>query len=243
MITVVTPISPIKSHPSVDILAETIESVRRHLPDAEIILTFDGVRAEQEHLREAYETHIYRALWLADHKWKNVCPFIFEKHTHQVGMLRGVINEITTPMLLYVEQDAPLTPDRIIDWPVITEMIAGGWSNHIRFHHESRIPDEHQAMMHGPDGIVFTRTSQWSQRPHVASVEFYRHVLNHFSPQANTFIEDKMHGALAQAFILRGNAGWEEYRTHIYTPPGDIKRSYHTDGRAGGPKYDTDLVF
>lgn len=242
MITVVTPVSPIPSHPSVHILTETIETVRQHLPDAEIILTFDGVRREQEHRRADYEEHIRKVLALADRQWGNVCPFIFDRHTHQVGMMRAVIDEIHTPLMLYVEQDTPLTPDREIPWELLCDKLSRRNSNMIRLHHEDVIPEEHNHMMHGIDG-EFTRTSQWSQRPHLATVDFYRDVLSNFTPDALTFIEDKMHGIVSEAFIKAQMAGWAAYRLHIYTPQGGIKRTYHLDGRAGEEKYDDKLVF
>ena len=243
VITVVIPVSPIPSHPKIDILTETIESVRHHLPDAEILLTFDGVRREQYELRESYEEATQRTLWTADHVWGNVCPFIFNEHTHQVGMMRAAIDEIKTPLLMYVEQDTPLCIDREIDFGLICEFITEGHSDVVRLHHEAHIPDEHQPMMHGMEPGPFMRTSQWSQRPHVAWTEFYRWVLGHFTPNARSFIEDKMHGICDEAYKIYGMAGWENYRVHIYAPEGDIKRSWHTDGRAGGPKFESEQVF
>ena len=244
MITVVTPVSPIPSHPDPKVLLQTIDSVRHHLPDSEIILTFDGVRAEQEHRRADYEEFIRRTLWLADHHYGNIVPFVFDEHLHQVGMMRAVIDEIDTPMLMYVEQDTPLVVDREIDFDLVTKFISSCRSDLVRFHHEAQIPDEHQPMMHGmePD-LPFMRTSQWSQRPHVAFVPFYRRVLDNFKPWAKCFIEDKMHGVCDEAYKINGMAGWQDWRLHIYAPEGSICRSWHTDGRGGDPKFETEQVF
>ena len=52
-----------------------------------------------------------------------------------------------------------------------------------------------------------------------------------------------MHGIVAEAFNQYGMLGWEQWRLHIYAPEGNMKRSYHLDGRAGEPKYDTEQVF
>ena len=244
MITVVTPVSVIPSHPDISILEETVESIRHHLPDTEIVLTFDGVRSEQADRQADYQEFIRRALWKADHDWGNVAPWIFDEHTHQVGMMRGVIDEIRTPLVMYVEQDTPLCIDREIDFTAITDFLDVGRSDLVRLHHEAVIPDAHQSMMHGMElGLPFLRTSQWSQRPHVATTRFYRFVLEHFTPNARSFIEDKMHGVCDEAYKIHGMAGWNAYRLHIYAPEGDIKRSWHTDGRAGGPKFETDQVF
>ncbi len=243
MITVVTPVSVIKSHPDTTILDETIDTIRHHLPDAEIVLTFDGIRAEHENRRQDYEQFICEALWKADRDWKPVVPFIFDTHRHQSGMLRHVLPHITTPLMLYVEQDTPLVADEPINWAAIAAFIMSGQSNVVRLHHEAVIPDDHQHLIHGEDD-GFIRTSQWSQRPHIASVAYYRRILDsHFTQDAVCFIEDRMHGIVDQAFKQDGMAGWHQHRIHIYNPGPNLKRSYHTDGRAGEPKYDTTQVF
>jgi hypothetical protein len=244
VITVVVPVSPIPSHPDPSILVQTLDSVRQCLPDAEIIVTFDGVRTEQRGRKRAYAEFTHQALWLADHKYGNILPILFGKHQHQTGMMRAVIDKIETPLMLYVEQDTPLVTDEPIDWESIKHFITSGQSNVVRLHHEGVIPADHMHMMHSHDG-GFIRTSQWSQRPHIASVAYYRRILDsHFSADAKCFIEDKMHGVLDQAFRLDGIAGWNQHRAHIYDPGnGNMKRSYHTDGRAGERKYDERQIF
>ncbi|MCH9731594.1 MAG: hypothetical protein K0U84_18290 [Actinomycetia bacterium] len=245
-ITVVVPVSPIKSHPSTDILNETIQSVRYWLPDAEIFLTFDGVRDEQETRRYAYEHHIKNVLELAVKDRWPVVPFIFDHHVHQTGMLRRIIDHIPTPLMLYVEQDTPLV-DEPIDWDAIAQPIRDGISNVVRLYHEAEIPKVHRHLMHGEEpNTPLIRTSQWSQRPHLASVPYYRTILKaHFTPHAKCFIEDRMYGVLDEAYHLDGLAGWHQHRVHVYNPKAglNMKRSTHTDGRAGEAKYDTDQVF
>lgn len=244
-LTVVVPVSPIMSHPSTDILEETLDSVRFHLPAAEIIVTFDGVRPEQEDRRADYEEFQRRALWLLDHHYGNTLPLRFETHHHQSGMMREALKHINTDLLMYVESDTPLVTDEPIAWSAVTDFILSGESNLVRFHHEARIPGEHQHMCHDTEHAgLFTRTSQWSQRPHVASTAFYRRLMEcYFSPDSKGFLEDRLHGVLDEAYKRDGLAGWNQFRTHIYTPEGNIKRSYHTDGRAGEPKWDESQVW
>lgn len=228
MITVVIPVSPIPSHPDTRILDETIASVRHHLPDAPIWLMFDGVRPEQEHLREAYEEHIHR-LHDGDVHYR------FPQHLHQVGMLRKVIDDITTPLMLFVEQDTPLYTTETIDWHACVDLILTGDADVVRFYHESTPPPEHAHLMQERHG-GFQRTTQFSARPHLATTAYYRRILaDHFTPEARTFTEDVMHGVCQS---------WpDEHRLWIYAPEGTWLRSYHLDGRAGGPKYDDKLVF
>lgn len=245
MITVVVPVSPIKSHPDTAILDETLASIRHHLPKAEIFLTFDGVRKEQEHRRRDYNEFIRRALWNADHKYGPVLPFLFDDHMHQSGMMRAALAEIDTPLLMYVEQDTPLVTDEVIGWRGIKDIITSGVSNVVRLYHEGVLQPEHAHLMHGTDCLQFIRTSQWSQRPHVASTAYYRRIMDsHFTTEAKSFIEDRMYGVLEEAYKRDRDLGWHQHRIHIYDPGmGNMKRSYHTDGRAGEAKYDDSQVY
>lgn len=241
-ITVVIPTSPIPSHPSTAILEETISTVRTHLPDAEIILLFDGVREEQENFRASYEQYIYKVLWKCLHEWKNVLPIIFDEHQHQANMTKAVLQYIQTPLLLFVEHDTPLTPDREIPFDGIAKAVISGEADIVRLHHEALILDVHKHLMFDDvsqniQGVPMMRTQQWSQRPHVASVAFYKRILNDYFTGNKTMIEDRMYGVVEQA-CRDGIMGWHNFRLWIYTPEGDIKRSYTTDGRQGEDKFE-----
>lgn len=241
-ITVIIPTSPIPSHPSTAILEETIASVRVHLPDAEIIIAFDGVREEQESFRENYEQYIYKVLWKCLHEWTNALPVIFDDHQHQANMTREALQYAQTPLLLFCEHDTPLTPDREILFKGISEAITSGEADIVRLHHEALILDVHKHLMfdsvsHNIKGVPMMRTQQWSQRPHVASVAFYKRILNDYFTGNKTMIEDRMYGVVEQA-CKDGLMGWHNFRLWIYTPEGDIKRSYTTDGRQGESKFE-----
>lgn len=245
-ITVVIPVSPIKSHPSTAILDETIASIRHHLGAVKIIVSFDGVREEQRDLAVAYGEHIRAVMY----KHRDIYPVIFGEHRHQVGMMKHLLDEhITTPYVMYVEQDTPLEKEPI-NWGKILDLLESGKSNLVRFHHESSIPKEHEHMMlrevaiYGePITKMFRETVQWSQRPHVATTAFYRQVMAMFSPDAKCFIEDYMHGVVWNAYLKDGKLAYNQWRLHIYTPEGNIRRSYHTDGRQGAEKYDDTQIF
>lgn len=238
MITVVVTASPLPSHPSAGIINETLASIRHHLPQAPIWVLFDGVRREQEHLRAAYEEHIQNVQFQ-----QGDVEFRFAHHLHQVGMLRRVIDEIPTPIMMFVEADTPLLTDRFIDWPVITDWLTAGKSNCIRLAHEEVIPPDHGYLMFGMEqDAPLLRTAQYSARPHVATVAKYREWLGHFSPEANTFLEDLLHSVVQEN--VKANGWWSE-KVHLYAPDNDqgYRRSGHLDGRAGGPKFESELVF
>lgn len=237
MITAVVPVSPIPSHPDTAILTETLDSIRYWLPDAEIILTFDGVDPRLEHRASDYQEHIRRALWLADHHYGNSLPLIFDEHTHQTGMLPAALHHVETPLLMYVEHDCPLVTDEHIEFDLITKFILDGHSNLVRLHHEALILPEHQHLTHGDDG-QFIRTSQWSQRPHIASLAYYTRIYDTHLAGRNYFIEDIMHGVVSEAFRQFDMPGWDQHKLHIYNPGQNMKRSFTTDGRKDDPKCD-----
>ena len=239
--TILVPISPIPSHPSTEILEQTLDSIRYHTKD-QIILLFDGVRPEQEGMRASYEEHIRRLLW-KNRKWKNLKPIIFDEHLHQIGMLRKVIDEIKTPLIMFVEQDTPIVTDEPIEWEKTKQFILSGQSNLVRFYHETFIhPDHRYLMLETKD--IFTETAQWSSRPHIASTAFYTRILKHyFSPRAKCYTEDVLHGKAFEDFNRFNRQGWEQWKLHLYNPGGNIKRSLHSDGRAGSPKLDRTQIW
>jgi hypothetical protein len=244
MITAVVPCSPIPSHPSLDIITETINSIRHHLPTDEILILADGIRPEQEDRRVDYEEYLQRLLWKCHHEWHNVMVKIFDEHSHQAKMLRETLGDIHTDLMMFVEQDTPLVTDYELPFAVIAQAIYSGEVSNIRFAHESFILPEHQHLMIDQhpvfvEGLPLVRTNQFSARPHVTSVAWYRSLLHElFSPEAKCFIEDRAYGPILEAYNVDGILGWQKYRLAIYHPIGDnIKRSYHTDGRAGGEKW------
>jgi hypothetical protein len=230
-VTIIVVASVIPSHPDTTIIDETIASVRSHFPDNEIILQLDGLRKERLSRKNDYDEFKNRVLWKCLHEWKNVLPVIFDDHNHQTDMMKKTIDMVQTATILYVEGDAPITPDCEIDWQKCLDMLEYEKANTIRFHFEASIPFEHDHLMLGlEDG--FMKTVQWSQRPHLSLTKYYREVVLPACDE-KTFIEDKFHGVVQ-------DDGWDKHKLWIYHPEGSIKRSYHLDGRAGTKKFTSD---
>jgi len=230
-ITIVVVTSILPSHPDTLILDETIASVRSHFPENEIILQIDGLRKERLDRKDAYDEFKSRVLWKCLHEWKNVLPIIFDDHSHQTNMMKETIGLVQTAAIVYVEGDAPITPNAEIDWQKCLDMLEYEKANTIRFHFEASIPVEHEHLMFGiEDG--FMKTLQWSQRPHLSLTKYYREVVLPACDE-KTFIEDKFHGVVQ-------DDGWDKHKLWIYHPEGSIKRSYHLDGRAGTRKFTSD---
>lgn len=235
-ITAIITTSPIRSHPSTDIIEETVNSVRGQLPNSEIIIMVDGVRKEQNYLSDQYSEYKRRLLNKCEKQWSNVSCRIFESFSHQSIMVTETLKEISTPILLFTEHDMPLYTDREYQWPSLVKTIQQGQADLIRFCMEPFILDAWQHMMVDKEpqiinGAPMLRTTQWSQRTHLASTDFYRNMMyNNFTHKSRTFIEDKIHG-------LPGQEGWSNWKLWIYAPSGDMQRCYTTDGRKDEPKY------
>lgn len=241
-LTVLVCTSPIRSHPSLAIIRETLDSIRDRLPESEIIVMVDGIRPEQEYLRDQYERYTANLLWMINTEYENVLPMVFEEHMHQTGMTREALTKVKTPAILFVEHDTPLCGD--IEFTGITEAVLSGAANVVRLHHETHILVEHEHMMldTGPSdicGVPLMKTVQWSQRPHVSTKEFYERILyDHFSENARSMIEDVMHGVVHAPYCDRGRAAWSDFKLWMYTPSvDDMKRSTNLDGRGDEEKY------
>lgn len=238
-ITLVVVTSVLPSHPDTRIIDETINALRVHFPDNEIIMQIDGLRLEQIDRKEDYDEYKSKVLWKCLHEWKNVLPVVFEQHEHQSGMMRKTIDLIKTPLFIYVEGDAPLTPDNKIDWQKCVNHIEKGEANTIRFHFEAKVPEEHNHLMLGEPKDNFLRTIQWSQRPHLTTVAYYRDIVLPTCDE-HLFIEDTFHSIVQTDYFENGIFGWYKHRLVIYHPDGHIKRSYTTDGREGTRKFTAD---
>lgn len=240
-ITVLVPTSPIPSNPDTFILEDTIKSIREQLPTSEIIIMIDGVRSQQEDRLPDYIEYTRRVVWLCERVWTNVLPLIMDEHLHQAMMTRLTMNEVRTPAILFVEHDTPLVG--VIPWSNLLGAIETGKVNVIRLHHEASILEPHKPLMLDVEpqiiaGAPLLRTFQWSQRPHLSSSNFYRHMLStYFGRRSRTMIEDLMYGTVYTHHKEEGVKGWDKFRLWMFSPEGDMKRSTHSDGRRGDPKY------
>ena len=235
-ITVVIPTSPIRSHPSTAIIDETIASIRHWLPAARIIVMCDGVRPEMQEFRVRYEQ--YLAALRAKHG-SRIVQWEFSEHRHQVAMMRRVLPFVTTGLLMFVEHDTGLVTDRPIDWQGIVDALLSGDVGCIRFLPESRVCPYHLYLYEEQIevcGIPLWKTRQWSQRPHVATVELYRRALGCFSENANTMIEDRL-------MTYVEHQPWEQWKVAVYIPGDNFHRSLHRDGRGTDSKFEAEMIF
>lgn len=233
-ITVLICISPRPSHPSTDVLDMTVLSVRERLPKCPIIFLFDGANATNMQWTAGYNEFKQRMMWKIN-EMGNAIPIIFDKHEHQSGMIREALKHVQTPMILFSEDDTPLHND--IPFDKLSEVVLAGYANTIRFYGEAEVHPEHKYLMldETPIDILgqpFIRTKQWSGRPHLSSVEYYRYMIDKYTDaEKPMFLEHCWYGIISEI------TDWNEHRLHLYAPSGTIVRHKHLDGRRHGAEH------
>lgn len=244
-ITVLIPTSPISIHPSTEVIEKAIKSVRLHLPKALIMIMVDGIRPEQQHYQEKYLGYVKNLIGDAAIRWGNVVFMPFLEFTHQAAMTRKALEIVTTPQILFLEHDTFFLEGLPIDFPGISQVIEAGHANMVGFHcqWEPWVIPEHEHLMLDKERVLFEgvpmiRTWQWSQRPHVASTDFYRKILRTcFSKNCKTMIEDRMHEVVLGTRVALGDEGWDSWKLMYYAPTGSIRRTWTVDGRGTDPKF------
>lgn len=254
---VVVSTSPIPSHPSAEIIEETLRSIEERC-DWPILIVADGVRPELEHRRAAYEEYLQKLSVLAVGQrwlWRNRLagdPWLHQARAvatalHRWELGREGAGMPVPPALLFMEHDTPLVGEVPLD--DMADMVAANFADVVRLYHEKLLQPEHAQLFYpSPEearlrsvsmqgGGPFVRTRQWSQRPHVARWSYYRRMLEqHFPESSRTMIEDRMHSVAQSAP--------EEHRIWLYLPEGDYpgglgtQRSDHLDGRGADPKFE-----
>lgn len=236
LITVIIPSSPIPSHPSASKIALAISSIRKHLPDVEILIQLDGVRSENENRRESYEEYKRNLVWFCNHNSHNILPIVFPEYLHQTEMMHRTIPYIRTPILMYLEHDWEIL-DRPIDWDGMCNALLKGAVGSVRLCRWTQIHEQHEYLTRGREafeGFPYVKIMQWSGHPHLATVEYYKKLLSHTSRETRSLLETWAYG-------LVGGTEWDVWKPTVYNPKGDIKRIEHTDGREGDPVFEPKL--
>lgn len=202
-----------------------------------LIIGADGVRPEQRALTDAYNERLK--------SYSGFDVLRLPAWGHQANVLRLLLAHVTTPLVLFLEHDTPLTPDVAIDWQTAAECILSRELDLIRFLHEAAPLAEHAHLFLDKTDrpqyfgtMPYLRTVQWSQRPHLAHTQWYRWLIEtYYARSSRCFVEDAAYGIVMHHWNEYGMQGWEKFRLAVYSDPvPTFQRSYHLDGRGGEPK-------
>lgn len=226
-ITIVIPTSPLACHPSTEIMDETYVQTRKHLPDAKMIILADGVHPEEQYLLGRYRTYIKRLGYRA-FEWQNTAVHSFGEWLHQSGMLRRLLDEdgVSTPLVFWSEHDIPLS-DLPIDWQGIVDTLLDGQIGGIRFEltGDPLKMNEVKGRL-SPHGIPIVLSTQFVNWPQVFRLDYLKAFLEVFG-NSKTYLE-------CAEFDSRVGQLWDRWQYGIYSPEGEIRRCYHTNGREKG---------
>lgn len=238
-VTYIVPTSPVRTNPRMEHIVSALESILRVSPDSRVIVVADGVRAEQEHYREAYEEYldalgsvlISGMELLRSSGWQ-----------HQANVFARGLEFVDTPVVAYVEHDTEIIGD--VDVGGISRVIRDGHAHVVRLAAFDEVPDYWEEHFESPslkDGVRMMRTTQYSTWPHYLGYEFaHRMMRKYFAPDCRTMIEPVMHAVLANA----GWDGWDKWRVWTYAPEGGMRRCVHKcEVRGDDPVYDFKYVY
>lgn len=252
-ITVIVPTSPSPLHPSLEIIQPVIESIRRYLPTARIIIACDGVNPNQPERVDAYHEYLHALTdWCLPQR--DTIPVVFGEWLHQSGMMKRLIGAVTTEYVAFIEGDCTLEGD--IDMSDVLDEMAAHRLNHLRFLHEDRVIPEHRYLYledQARPGTRHVRTIQFSTRPSIIRTDWMRTILDtYFSDAARTMLEDVLHGVWQHGYAprsvdtlaspkSRAEALWNRHRGAVWASTSNLLRSRHLDNRREDPKMD--MVF
>jgi hypothetical protein len=247
VVTAVIVTSPSPLHPSIDMIMETLHSVRDRLPNVEILIGIDGLRPDDG--RDSYYEYA-RRLCAEVNPMRNICPFVFTEHLHQSGMMMKLMGEYDSRYTLFMEHDTPLVGE--IDFEQCVSLMDEHHLSALRFHYADFIAPEHASMfLELQSKKKFLRTIQYSARPHLVNTDTLDWWLSAYFGSSKTFLEDTLHSVLAHPTEaetqmerqVRLASIWGRNRLAVYNPGGSMRRSAHLDGRRGEEKRPTWIQY
>lgn len=224
VVTAVVTTSPIPSHPSTAVIDETYESIRHHFPTIPIMILADGVREEQTCWKERYATYLQS---INQKEWPGVQIHQFQKFMHQAGMIRETLNQVRTPLILWIEHDLPLVKDHI-PWDGISQALLDNTVCSVRFlmQGESKKPyyERGDIEVHG---VSLTKTVEFTSLPNIARKDMYEFIVPHFD-HAQIHLECNN----TQGLFHKDDC--DKWKLSIYNPPDGKARVGSLDGRSTG---------
>jgi GTP:adenosylcobinamide-phosphate guanylyltransferase len=224
LLTIIITASFIRSHPSIRIIKETIESLS-------LIHTVDNVKiilAHDYHNSNKY-TEYFEKLTHYTKLFPHIEIIKLSQHGHLVGNIRNALSNITSKYILVIQHDLPFVKEFNIQ-KVIEDMEENPNIKYVRFNKRNNIKLGFDALnnLFGLQQIQqnysYTRTPAWSDNNHICLTEYYKNIV----------MEECSNGRPMES-ILHGKNKNEEthkkYGTYLFGELNHPRVIHHIDGR------------
>lgn len=223
--TVIVTASFIQSHPSIEFIKCTLESLKKHanLPlGTPIILAHDY--SDDEKYKE-YLTALEN--YVADKPAMKIV--VRDSFGALVGNLRNAFKYVSTDYVLVIQHDLPFVRSFSLE-KVIQDMKHNPELKHVRFNKRTTTKTASNSVndLFGKQvrsvNYTYTRTPSWSDNNHLCSSKYYRSIILKESPDGTAMESVEMGKSVDEETHLK-------YGTYIFGKVNDKAYIRHTDGR------------
>jgi hypothetical protein len=225
MLSIIITCSHIQSHPSIEVVQKTIESIKNMLtipPNTTYILAHDSGDSV------AYNTYLH-SLQNYIKSMPNTRIVKLEQKGYLTGNIKNALRHVDSKYILIVQHDFPFVKEvNIVN--VIKDMDTNPTLKHIRFNKRKNLKTGSDALnnlfgheVH--DGLynTYTRTPSWSDNNHICLTSYYKDIVlrdggSRF-PETSLITKstcEKIHNV---------------YGTYLYGPVGHDMVIHHIDGK------------
>jgi hypothetical protein len=214
----------IKSHPSIDFIKYTIDSLK-HInmhKDTPIILAHDYSSDSN------YNKYLENLKNYISDK-KNIQIVVRDTHGHLTGNIRNAFNFIKTKYVLIIQHDLPFVRDFKIE-KVINDMIKNPELKHVRFNKRENKKKGSDSLNNlfgkqiKSQNYTYTRTPSWSDNNHLCSSEYYRDII----------LKECKDGRAMESYLIKKSTTEEihnRYGTYLFDAINKPLYIKHIDGR------------
>jgi hypothetical protein len=225
LLNVIITASFIPSHPSIDLIKETIESLSLlKLPSGTKIILAHDAGTDEKYLKYLDNLREYIA------PFPHISITIRETHGCLTGNIRNALQLVTSKYILVIQHDLPFVKCDIDIGKVIEDMEENPSLKHVRFNKRQNIKAAWDARndlfgeQQKQSNYTYTRTPNWSDNNHLSRLTYYTDIIMKECADGG-FMEHRLYRKISNVDIHK------KYGTYIFgelNHPAVIK---HTNGR------------
>lgn len=237
LVTVITSTNPIPSIPNTSHLyqAQVSLAIVPVLRLCKKIIVFDGIPEHKLHMTHRYEEYKQSVIKLTetDPYFSNTELVFCEEWGHLSGAITSALKHVTTPFVLMHQHDLVVRKPFDLNGCVAT-LIANPYIKYIHFSSSANsdrswngpVDEKIVGRVHF---VPLTRSFGWSDRTHIASVDYYKNQILPLCPF--TFMENVVQKKIQQDFKTHGKGRHHIFGPYLYGNIHDGDYLTHTDGR------------